>query len=447
MQIIRHYALKTALASVLLLTPLLAFSPTVVNSQVSAQVDPDLLYEHVEYLAKIPRPPATETEFAAGVYIEITLRSYGYQTKLQPFTYYSYRKPTTLSLQVEGVPGVTWSLHGFTYAPNGIASGMVVACGEGTAADFQQTDVQGKIALVKRGSLPYSEKVRQAAAAGAAGLIIQNDRDQMWKGSLGAPLDMAVPVVGISKSQGELLRAKMNQGGAMATMKVDGALTLRHTSYSILANRPATSDNRGQVVLLAARHDSLANSQGADQGASGVAVMLEAARILAEQPSDTDIQLVSFGASTAGNQGARSFVKSLGEREKSKIVAAIVLDALGKKDAGQLVATSNGGAERLPVKLIQEAGVQVISGSDTAVFGSTQILFGSDVPTAFLTRQPGKGQQPDTPESVSREHLAEATQALLDAVSPITDPQSPAYPKPVHDNLPEWKDSLDEEVQ
>lgn len=444
----RHYALKAALASGLLLMPLFAFSPAVANSQVSAQVDPDLLYEHVDYLAKIPRPPATETEFAAGVYIENVLRSYGYQTKLLPFTYYTYRKPTTLSLQVEGVPGATWSLHGFTYAPNGIASGMIVACGEGTAADYEQTDVQGKIVLVKRGSIPYGEKVRQAAAAGAAGLIIQNDRDLMWKGTLGAPLDMAVPVVGISKSQGDLLRARINQGDAKATMKVDGALTLRHTSYSILANRSATSDNGGQAVLLAARHDSSANSQGADQGASGVAVMLEAARILAEQPSDTDIMLVSFGASTAGNQGAISFVNNLGEQEKRKIVAAIVLDSLGKKDAEQLVVMSDGAAGRLPVKVIQEAGVQAITGSNTAVFGTAQIMSSADLPTAYLTRQQGKRHQPDTPMNISPEHLAEATQALLDAVSQITDPQSPAYPQTGGANLHQRKDSLsDEEFQ
>lgn len=433
---LRPFVLKMVLASGLVLMPALAFSPTLTsaNSQLAEEIDPDLLYRHVEILAGNPRPPATESEFAAGVYIENTLRSYGYQTKLQPFLYYTYRKPATLSLQVEGISGQAWSLHDFTFGPNGVANGMLVACGEGTAADYAQTDVRGKLVLVKRGGLPYGEKVRQAAAAGAAGLIIQHDQDQMWKGSLGAPLDMAVPVIGISKSQGDLLHAKMKEGKVQASLKVDGALTIRHTSYSIVANRPATSDSRGQTVLLAARHDSMASTPGADQGASGVAVMLETARILAEQPSDTDIQVVSFGASTAGSQGAYDFTRKLADQDRDKIVAALVLDALGGKGAGPLVVKTKGGRaaeELLPVKLLQASGVQLGQSSDDVLSGDALLLSGSSVPTAYLTRgtaKQNKVQQPDRVESISREHLVEATQAVLEAVSPITDLRTTAYP-------------------
>ncbi len=51
-----------------------------------------------------------------------------------------------------------------------------VFCGLGNPADFS-AEVKGKIALIQRGELTFNEKVRNAEAAGVAGVVIFNNQD------------------------------------------------------------------------------------------------------------------------------------------------------------------------------------------------------------------------------------------------------------------------------
>ena len=434
MRNVHGYVWKNAIVSGLLFLPLLFVTQTDANAIQTAAGDGELLAGHVEKLSALSGPPATETEFAAGVYIENTLRSYGYETELLPFTYYTYRKPEVQSLNIEGWPDQQWSLQGFTYAPNGKAEGAIVACGLGTAQDYQRVDVRGKIALVERGGITYGEKVRQAAAAGAAALLIQNDRDVFVPATLGAPLDMAIPVVGISKSQGEQLRKRMRSNGEQkASLRVEGALTLRQTSYSFLGKKPATTSNRNQAVLLGARHDMVKGTPEAYDAGYGAAVMLEAARLLAEHPHDTDIYVVSFGASTAQDQGARAFVDYLEPKDRQRIIAAFVLDGLGSRKGNDLLVTpgEGSGSKLLPIRVAQENGAQYTPSLEqrTGLSQTDKILAHSGIPTALLTRTAASGATPPAaPRTIDTEPLVKAANLLVQAVGEMIDPKTPAYP-------------------
>lgn len=454
MQNVRGYVWRNAIVSGLLCLPLLFVTQTHANGIQAVASDGELLAGHVEKLSALSGPPATETEFAAGVYIENTLRSYGYETELLPFTYYTYRKPDVQSLVIEGWPEQQWNLQGFTYAPNGKAEGAIVACGTGTAQDYQRVDVRGKIALVERGGITYGEKVRQAAAAGAVALLIQNDRDVFVPATLGAPLDMAIPVVGIPNSQGEQLRKRMQTSGELkASLHVEGALTLRQTSYSFLGKKAATTSNRNQAVLLGARHDIVKGTPEALDAGYGAAVMLEAARLLAERAHDTDIYVVSFGASTAQDQGVRAFVDFLEPKEKQRIIAAFVLDGLGSRKGQELLITPGEGSsnEPLPVRAARANGAQYRPSLEqrTGLSQTDHILARTGIPTALLTRTTASGT---TPPTVSRtfdpELLVQATNLLVQAVGEMTDPKTPAYPAETSAAQPAGKSPDDgEEIQ
>ncbi|WNC17106.1 M28 family peptidase [Brevibacillus brevis] len=430
----RRFSLTAVLASGLLLLPLM---PSPVFSQASAMeiqeaIDGDTLLLHVERLARTPRPPATETEFAAAVYVENALRSYGYQTVLQPFTYYTYREPSALSLSVEGWKGAAFEARGFTYGPNGIGTGEIADCGLGTAADFQSGKARGKIALVRRGSTTFAEKVRQAAAAGAVAAIVWNDRDDALKGTLGEPLDMSVPVIMLSKQQGERLREQMKKQAVKATVKVDGGLSIRQTSYNIVATRKPESQGTGQIVLVTAHHDSAVKSPGANNGASGVAVLLEVARLLADKPTDTEVRLVSFGAASAGEQGPIAFVEGLTEKETKAMVAAYCLDAVGSVDAGVLTVSDPSGSRNVPVTLAEANGaVFSTAWNDRAEASGDHLpLAAAGIPVAFLTRAPSdawRDQPEDTIEKISADRLIETAETVYAAVAEMTDPQTPAY--------------------
>lgn len=75
--------------------------------------------------------------------------------------------------------------------------------GLGNAEDFQGLDLTGKLALISRGSINFDLKAANAAAAGAAGVIIY---DNVY-GSLGAAAleNYTIPVIMVSKESGALL--------------------------------------------------------------------------------------------------------------------------------------------------------------------------------------------------------------------------------------------------
>ena len=70
----------------------------------------------------------------------------------------------------------------------------------GTAADFEDCDVSGKLAVVQRGAISFQEKVSNAADAGAIGLIVCNNQS----GSIGMSIqDFAVPAISVDVSMQE----------------------------------------------------------------------------------------------------------------------------------------------------------------------------------------------------------------------------------------------------
>lgn len=78
--------------------------------------------------------------------------------------------------------------------------------GLGTKADLK--DVSGKIALIKRGKLTFSEKAKNAREAGAKAVIIYNNLSGGFMGNLEVPMD--IPVGSLTKKDGDFLKEKVN---------------------------------------------------------------------------------------------------------------------------------------------------------------------------------------------------------------------------------------------
>lgn len=450
MRSVRIYTMSALLAWGMLLP--LSFSSTVKAEATQVWIDEENLTRHMENLARIPRPPATETEFAAGVYVEDTLRSYGYETTLQPFYYYTYRKPSTLSLSIEGWATPQWNPQSLAFGPNGAATSFLVNSGVGTAADFQNGHARGNIAFIKRGSISFAEKVRQAAAAGAVAAIIWNDKEGEWKGTLAEPLDMSVPVIALSREEGLLIQKRLAAKQQLkATVKVEGGLASKQTSANFIAARKPANTGTGQIVLLTGHHDSAPQSPGANYGAAGLSALLEVARNMSECQIDTEIRFVSFGAVSSGERGPKAFVDSLSAGEKEKIIAAFSLDGIGNQDSGDLLVTTENGAKNLPVDLIETAGARFSSAPQDQVTGNSELrpLAAAGIPTALVTR-PAVGslrdQPQDTPDKLSLAALSEASQVLFAAISEMADPRTPAYPK-TGDNRPIVATTTEEEIQ
>ncbi|NUM35145.1 MAG: M20/M25/M40 family metallo-hydrolase [Candidatus Brocadiae bacterium] len=85
---------------------------------------------------------------------------------------------------------------------------------------------------------------------------------------------------------------------------------------------------------------------GADDNASGIAVMLDCAEYFAKNPQKRSILFVAFTAEESGYIGSRAFLHTLSPAEKSQIFAMINLDTIGRlQDQPLLVLACNSAKE------------------------------------------------------------------------------------------------------
>ncbi|MHC0036522.1 S8 family serine peptidase [Pseudoneobacillus sp. C159] len=89
------------------------------------------------------------------------------------------------------------------------------------------TNVKGKIALVERGQLTFTEKAINAQKAGAVGLIIFNNTSGEFIGNL--QFDVGLPVASISKKDGQMLKSQLDNGHSLIRM-------IEETEQDVLAD-------------------------------------------------------------------------------------------------------------------------------------------------------------------------------------------------------------------
>jgi hypothetical protein len=142
-----------------------------------------------------------------------------------------YRQPfTALYSNVEGeltVDGATTEPSLFEYSPSGeITAELVPVADLGCEAANYPAEVEGKIALISRGTCPFGQKSALAGVAGAAGAIIYNNAPQpLAGGTLGPPPRPEgdyVPTVGVDQANATSWIERITGGEAVeVTLNVD----------------------------------------------------------------------------------------------------------------------------------------------------------------------------------------------------------------------------------
>lgn len=102
------------------------------------------------------------------------------------------------------------------------------------------------------------------------------------------------------------------------------------THQNLILNLPGKLTGKNPI-LIGAHYDSVPGSPGADDNASGVAVLLELARAIALNSSNYPIQLVAFDLEEYGLIGSNEYAKFLQEK-KQKLRLMISLEMLGYCD-------------------------------------------------------------------------------------------------------------------
>ena len=97
------------------------------------------------------------------------------------------------------------------------------------------------------------------------------------------------------------------------------------TSANVVAIK---TGNSAQEIIVGAHYDSSAAGPGADDNASGVAVMLEVAKLLQNATTPYTLRFVAFGAGDSGLLGSYAFLNQMSQQEFENTIAMIDLDSL-----------------------------------------------------------------------------------------------------------------------
>jgi len=192
------------------------------------------------------------------------------------------------------------------------------------AADFAGFPA-GNIALVQRGTCPFSTKALNAEAAGASAVIIFNQgntplREELIIGTL-APFTVGIPVIGASFADGVALA----QPGSQAAITLAEPENI--TQYNVIAESKTGDPNN--VVMAGAHLDSVQRGPGINDNGSGSAALLEVAEQMAKVNPRNMVRFAWWGAEEAGLVGSTAYVNGLSQAERDRIALYLNFDMVG----------------------------------------------------------------------------------------------------------------------
>jgi Zn-dependent M28 family amino/carboxypeptidase len=254
-------------------------------------------------------------------YVADTWRSFGYQPSITPFQFNGFEeREVSLTVADSGDRLTGNILRG---GIGGDVQGLLVDAGLGRSQDLDPTVLQGRIALIKRGEIRFSEKLANVANAGAIGAVIDNHEPGRFVGSLSGP--GPIPAIGISREDGQSLRQQLAWGPLEVHLLVDGG-TIQQTASNAIASKPGTGSG---IVIIGGHIDSVSAGPGANDNAAGVAVVTELGRAIQGQTYPFEIRLMAFGAEEVGLVGSREYVSTMPDAERQRVIAMINLDMIG----------------------------------------------------------------------------------------------------------------------
>ena len=260
-----------------------------------------------------PRPSGSDAAKAAADYIAAELGGARFGVLRASYTY-ELDPNRTASVRIAGTTLPAATAGG---SKAGIASGVAVDVGE--ADDLAPGSLTGKIAFATRGGTSFREKYDAVHAAGASALIIANTEPGELIANLG--VTAVIPVVTVNAGVANSLAPKVAEGDVLTVEVVPPQLG---TGTNIVA-RSATA--HACVFLLMVNYDTTATSRGANDEASGIAVMLELARQFAARDELPAVCFIAMDGGAAGGTGVADYAGGL--RAASQPAAVIDLHDVG----------------------------------------------------------------------------------------------------------------------
>lgn len=308
--------------------------------------------KHVDHMRThfLNRKSGQGIDLKAGQYVVEVLNSYGLDAGLQEFETYDSDIGTSFVALYNENGDVIKSLPCLHIEPTpeeGITADLVDV-GPGGLEDYADKDVRGKIVLAEVSYAPATpEKARIAASKGAIGIVLMNwgEDDSTYipwralKAVWGNPTPESwhdIPRlfgVSISRADGIALRKKMQIDTVSLYVRATATRVWRNLSQPLgWLHAPSSSPERDQFVIVSGHIDSW--NPGVTDNITGMAVMMEVARFLAEKRESLRRSVVFCfwnGHEVAEAAGSTYFVDSHWEQINRNAVAYFNIDSVGMK--------------------------------------------------------------------------------------------------------------------
>lgn len=244
------------------------------------------------------------------------------------------------------------------------------------------------------------------------------------------------------------------------TLDWAGVTTVQYNVVGIIQGKEVG----GGIVLVGAHYDSIGmdpedpsyNAPGANDDASGMAALIELARILATRPHRATIMLVAFSAEEVGRKGSAAFVQYLQDRQ-IPVDYMLNLDIIGSGDGpngeirdGEIRAFSAGpneSASRQLARALELVNFQYVPSMRVTVedqvdrtgrYGDHMSFSEAGVPAVRLIEAIEERQRHHTPqdttEDIDATYLVRATQTALASVTALADGPPPPRNISLRDN-------------
>lgn len=134
-------------------------------------------------------------------------------------------------------------------------------------------------------------------------------------------------------------------GYAVETQEFEVGVGDQGISRNVIARLPAAQPGPDlRPILVGAHLDSVTDGTGADDNASGVAVLLAAAEAVAGLETVRPVTFVAFGAEEMGRLGSQFYADSLGQDALADLLVMINIDTVGAGDYAYLYAGAQTGS-------------------------------------------------------------------------------------------------------
>ncbi|WP_051214927.1 M28 family metallopeptidase [Granulicoccus phenolivorans] len=186
-------------------------------------------------------------------------------------------------------------------------------------------------------------------------------------------------------------------------------------SHNVIADPPGF-DPAAPHLVIGAHLDTVPQSPGAEDNASGVAVMLELARMLAEQPAGLPVRFIAFGAEEPRGSGDRLhhfgsqyYVAQLGDTARS-VKAMVALDRVGAPGPAVPISFGGKGTGAVRDQLVAAAGTIPVTVRESNRTSDHWSFEKAGIPAARLGSIPYAGYHSagDVPSVVDGAQLAAA---------------------------------------